>query len=81
MQFLFRLIPKMFFGPGGTPQIGVNTPLPHSAPNAATSPFYKQPGFPFQALGGHRSLIPMRIQAPRVSSGPMQSKPFPQTRP
>ena len=48
----FRLIPKMFFGPGGTPQIGVNTPLPHSAPNAATSPFYKQPGFPFQVLGG-----------------------------
>jgi hypothetical protein len=36
----FRLIPKMFFGPGGLPQFGVNTPLPHSAPNAATSPFY-----------------------------------------
>ena len=31
----------MFFGPGGLPQFGVNTPLPHSAPNAATSPFYK----------------------------------------
>src|SRR5438067_7308540 len=52
VQFLFRLIPKMFFGPGGPPQIGMNTPLPHSAPNAATSPFYKQPGFPFQVLGG-----------------------------
>jgi iron complex outermembrane receptor protein len=39
----FRLIPKMFFGPGGTPVLGVNTPLPHSAPNAATSPFYKNP--------------------------------------
>jgi iron complex outermembrane receptor protein len=39
----FRLIPKMFFGPGGTPLPGVNTPLPHSAPNAATSPFYKDP--------------------------------------
>jgi hypothetical protein len=37
------LIPKMFFGPGGDPQFGVNTPLPHSAPNAATSPFYKNP--------------------------------------
>src|SRR5205085_7874669 len=37
----FRLLPKMFFGPGGLPQFGVNTPLPHSAPNAATSPFYK----------------------------------------
>src|SRR6266508_3872917 len=29
--------------PGGLPQFGVNTPLPHSAPNAATSPFYKRP--------------------------------------
>src|SRR6058998_220812 len=36
-----RLLPSMFFGPGGLPQFGVNTPLPHSAPNAATSPFYK----------------------------------------
>src|SRR5213078_1951279 len=35
-----RLIPKMFFGPGGTLLPGVNTPPPHSAPNAATSPFY-----------------------------------------
>jgi hypothetical protein len=33
----------MFFGPGGTPVFGVNTPRPHSAPNAATSPFYKDP--------------------------------------
>jgi hypothetical protein len=33
----------MFFGPGGLPQFGVNTPLPHSAPNAQTSPFYKDP--------------------------------------
>ena len=36
----FRLIPSMFFGPDGLPQPGVNTPIPHSAPNAATSPFY-----------------------------------------
>ena len=41
--FDFRLIPKMFFGPGGLPQFGVNTPLPHSAPNAQTSPFYVNP--------------------------------------
>jgi iron complex outermembrane receptor protein len=40
----FRLNPGMFFGPGGNPLPGVNTPLPHSAPNAATSPFYKTPG-------------------------------------
>jgi hypothetical protein len=33
----------MFFGPGGTPVFGVNTPLPHSAPNVQTSPFYKNP--------------------------------------
>ena len=39
----FRLIPKMFFGPGGLPQFGVNTPLPHSSPNAAASPFYVNP--------------------------------------
>src|SRR5437868_11718969 len=39
----FRLIPSMFFGPGGLPTPGVNTPIPHSAPNAATSPFYIRP--------------------------------------
>jgi iron complex outermembrane recepter protein len=39
----FRLIPSMFFGPGGLPLPGVNTPLPHSALNAATSPFYVDP--------------------------------------
>src|SRR5437764_1328416 len=42
-----RLLPSLFFAPVGTPQIGVNTPLPHSAPNAATSPFYKFPGVAF----------------------------------
>jgi iron complex outermembrane receptor protein len=49
----FRLIPKMFFGPGGLPLPGVNTPLPHSAPNADSSPFYTRPYFPFYlpALG------------------------------
>src|SRR5262249_16952395 len=43
----FRLRPRMFFGPGGRPLAGVNTPLPHSAPNAATSPFYTTPYRPF----------------------------------
>jgi iron complex outermembrane receptor protein len=33
--FEFRLIPKLFFS--------ANSPPPHSAPNAATSPFYKNP--------------------------------------
>src|SRR5882672_9619778 len=40
----FRLIPSLFFGPGGLPVPGVNTPLPHSAPNQQTSPFYTPPG-------------------------------------
>ena len=66
-SFGFRLLPSMFFGPGGTPLPGVNTPLPHSAPNAATSPFYKT----YSALC--RRLIPMRIQARPVSSARMQS--------
>src|SRR5437016_9865697 len=38
-----RLLPSLFFGPGGTPIFGVNTPLPHSAPNRLTSPFYVSP--------------------------------------
>jgi iron complex outermembrane recepter protein len=38
----FRLIPKLFFS--------ANSPPPHSAPNAATSPFYKTPYFPFLNL-------------------------------
>src|SRR5262245_35066185 len=47
-----RLLPSLFFGPGGTPLPGVNTPLPHSAPNLATSPFYKTPYLPFFKLIG-----------------------------
>src|SRR5205809_2403154 len=50
--FGLRLLPRMFFGPGGTPLPGVNTPLPHSAPNAASSPFYKSPYFPLLAIFG-----------------------------
>src|SRR5882724_8028788 len=38
-----RLLPRMFFAPPGPTQFGVNSPLPHSAPNAANSPFYKSP--------------------------------------
>src|SRR5262245_30435917 len=43
---------SMYFGPGGTPLPGVNTPLPHSAPNADTSPFYKRPYLHFFSRGG-----------------------------
>ena len=81
-----KLLPRMFFGPGGTPQPGVNTPLPHSAANAATSPFYKRRYFPFfnyprpSDSASHRarraSLIPMRIRAPPVSSARMPPFPF-----
>jgi iron complex outermembrane recepter protein len=39
----FRLNPGLFFGPGGLPQPGINTPLPHSSTGPATSPFYKRP--------------------------------------
>src|ERR1044071_2114021 len=38
-----RLLPRMFFAPPGPTQFGVNAPFPHSAPNRATSPFYKSP--------------------------------------
>src|SRR5262249_35991365 len=38
-----RLLPRMFFAPEGPTQFGVNSPLPHSAPNASHSPFYKSP--------------------------------------
>src|SRR6266513_2517470 len=44
---MFRLLPKMFFAPGGLPQSGVKTPPPLSAPNAQTSPFYTRPGITF----------------------------------
>jgi iron complex outermembrane receptor protein len=44
-----RLLPRIYFGPGGTPLPGVNTPLPHSAPNAAKSPFYTLLFIPFFA--------------------------------
>src|SRR5262245_52892322 len=46
-EFPFRRqLPRIFFGPGGTPLPGVNMSLPHSAPNVATSPFYKKPFIP-----------------------------------
>jgi outer membrane receptor protein involved in Fe transport len=69
--FDFRLIPKLFFGPGGLPQFGVNTPLPHSAPNAQTSPFYKNPfAVNPNAYPGAPGIIgPHAIQAPFPQTG------------
>jgi iron complex outermembrane receptor protein len=46
----FRLIPKLFFSG--------NSPAPHSAPNAATSPFYKTPYFPFLGPPGSGFINP-----------------------
>jgi iron complex outermembrane recepter protein len=41
----FRLNRPLFFGPGGDPIPGVNTPVPHSSTSPATSPFYITPLF------------------------------------
>ena len=80
VQFVSRLIPSMFFGPGGTPLPGVNTPLPHSAPNAQTSPFYKSPGFPFQVVAGLPVVNPNAYPgAPGIIGPHAIQAPFPQT--
>src|SRR6184192_4301580 len=76
--FGFRLLPRMFFGPGGLPLPGVNTPLPHSAPNAATSPFYKFPGFPFQVLAGLPVVNPNAYPGAPGVIGPNAAFFFPQ---
>ena len=77
----FRLIPSMFFGPGGAPLPGVNTPLPHSAPNAATSPFYKQPYFPFLGIppGTPGFINPNAYPGAPGIIGPNAIQHFPQT--
>jgi iron complex outermembrane recepter protein len=68
----FRLLrPSMFFGPGGLPKFGVNTPLPHSGPNAATSPFYKDPFVvnPNAYPGAPGIIGPNAIKAPFPQTG------------
>ena len=79
--FGFRLIPSMFFGPGGAPLPGVNTPLPHSAPNAASSPFYKQPYFPFLGIppGTPCFINPNAYPGAPGIIGPNAVQHFPQT--
>jgi iron complex outermembrane receptor protein len=71
VQGFHLLTPKMFFGPGGLPQFGVNTPLPHSAPNVATSPFYKNPFVvnPNAYPGAPGIIGPNAIQAPFPQTG------------
>jgi iron complex outermembrane receptor protein len=76
----FRLIPSMFFGPGGTPLPGVNTPLPHSAPNAATSPFYKIPFIPgFGIPPGPGVISPNAYPGAPGIIGPNAIQHFPQS--
>jgi iron complex outermembrane recepter protein len=70
-----RLIPKLFFS--------ANSPPPHSAPNAASSPFYKIPYLPFFNLIGIPPGTPGTIApnaypgAPGIS-GPNAFQHFPQ---
>src|SRR6266404_3425540 len=76
-----RLLPSMFFGPRGTPLPGVNTPLPRSAPNAATSPFYKTPfipNFPFGIPEGDGFINPNAYPGAPGIIGPHASLHFPQ---
>ena len=79
-----RLLPKMFFGPGGTPLPGVNTPLPHSAPNVATAPFYKGPYRPFLLSllgippGDRRTISPNAYPGAPGVIGPNAAFFFPQ---
>ena len=73
----------MFFGPGGKPLPGVNTPLPHSAPNAATSPFYKHYR-PFLVISsgshrGRRAINPNAYPGAPGVIGPHAFGFFPQT--
>src|SRR5438045_7623977 len=78
---LLRLLPSIFFGPGGTPLPGVNTPLPHSAPNLATSPFYKNPfipNFPFGIPEGDGFINPNAYPGAPGIIGPHALLHFPQ---
>ncbi len=73
----FRLNPGIFFGPGGLPQPGVNAPVPHSAPNGATSPYYKVPAFPFNNPPG--AINPNAYPGAPGIVGPNALQFFPQT--
>src|SRR6476660_5801202 len=66
-----RLLPRMFFAPEGPTQFGVNSPLPHSAPNAAHSPFYKSPyAVNPNAYPGAPGIVgPNAVQAPAPQFG------------
>jgi len=65
-----RLIPKLFFS--------ANSPPPHSAPNAATSPFYIRACFPLQVLGGLPVANPNAYPGAPGIIGPHATKFLPQ---
>src|SRR5262249_48767666 len=71
-----RLLPRMFFAPPGPTEFGVNSPLPHSAPNAAPSPFYKSPYAvnPNAYPGAPGILNPIGFNAPGVPQSGTQYK-------
>src|SRR5213596_494952 len=67
-----RLLPTMFFGPGGLPIPGVNTPIPGSSTGAANNPFYINPfvANPNAYPGAPGIIGPNAIQAPFPQFGP-----------
>jgi iron complex outermembrane receptor protein len=66
-----RLLPSMFFGPGGLPIPGVNTPIPGSSTGAANSPFYVNPFViaPNAYPGAPGIIGPNALQAPFPQTG------------
>ena len=71
-----RLLPRMFFAPPGPTEFGVNSPFPHSAPNASHSPFYKSPYAvnPNAYPGAPGILNPNGFNAPGVPQSGTQYK-------
>ena len=67
-----RLLPSMFFGPGGLPIPGVNTPIPGSSTGLTNNPFYVNPFVinPNAYPGAPGIIGPNAIQAPFPQFGP-----------
>ncbi len=69
-----RLIRPLFFGPGGTPIAGVNTPVPHSSTSPATSPFYVSGiAGPGSAIGGNFHAFNFAAFTPNLPPADRQS--------
>src|SRR5437870_10918524 len=67
-----RLLPTMFYGAGGLPTPGVNTPIPGSSTILANNPFYINPfvANPNAYPGAPGIIGPNAIQAPFPPFGP-----------